>query len=183
MYDLDAFLTHAINSLAGTNAAIDFLMIWVSAIGVPLLVLVVAGQWWRQGDRDHTRHVLVASGLSFLLGLAINQVILLLIHRIRPYDAGISHLLIAPSADPSFPSDHATATFAIAAGFLIHRMRRVGLWFLAAALLVAVSRVFIGTHYASDVLGGALTGIIAAIAVRSLYREGTRMDRLITRIL
>lgn len=183
MYDLDAFLTHAINSLAGTNAAIDFLMIWVSAIGVPLLVLAVAGQWWRRSDRDHTRHVLVASGLSFLLGLAINQVILLLVHRIRPYDAGISHLLIAPSADPSFPSDHATATFAIAAAFLLHGMRRVGFWFLAAALLVTVSRVYIGTHYVSDVLGGALTGILAAIAIRALYREGTRLDRLVTRIL
>ncbi len=183
MYDLDAFLTHAVNSLAGTNAAIDFLMIWVSAIGVPLLILAVAGQWWRRSDRDHIRHVLVASGLSFLIGLAINQVILLLVHRIRPYDAGISHLLIAPSADPSFPSDHATATFAIAAAFLLHGMRRVGFWFLAAALLVIVSRVYIGTHYVSDVLGGALTGILAAIAVRALYWEGTRLDRLVTRIL
>lgn len=183
MYAFDASLTRAINSLAGTNTAIDFLMIWVSAIGVPLLVLAVAGQWWRQGDRDHTRHVLVATGLSFLLGLAINQVILLLVHRIRPYDAGISHLLIAPSADPSFPSDHATATFAIAAALLMHGMRRLGLWFLAAAVLVSVSRVYVGTHYVSDVLGGALTGLIAAIAVRALYWEGTRVDRLITRIL
>ncbi len=183
MYHLDTFLTHAVNNLAGTNAAIDFLMIWVSAIGVPLLVLAVAGQWWRQGDKDHTRHVLVASGLSFLLGLAVNQIILLLVHRIRPYDAGVSHLLIAPSADPSFPSDHATATFAIAAAFLLHGMRRVGFWFLAAALLVTVSRVYIGTHYVSDVLGGALTGVLAAIAVRALYWEGTRLDRLVTRIL
>ena len=182
MYDLDAFLTRAVNSLAGTNAAVDFLMIWVSTIGVPLLVLAVAGQWWRRSDRDHIRHVLVASGLSFLIGLAITQVILLLVHRIRPYDAGISHLLIAPSAYPSFPSDHATATFAIAAAVLLHGMRRVGFWFLAAALLVIVSRVYIGTHYVSDVLGGALTGILAAIAVRALYWEGTRLDRLVTRI-
>ena len=41
IYDLDAFLTHAVNGLAGTNATIDFLMIWVSTIGVPLLVLAV----------------------------------------------------------------------------------------------------------------------------------------------
>ena len=183
MHNLDASLTCSINSFAGTSTAIDFLMIWVSAIAVPLLILAVAGQWWRRGDRDHRRHVLVATGLSFLLGLALNQVILLLVHRIRPYDAGISHLLIAPSADPSFPSDHATATFAIAVAFLLHGMRRVGFWFLAVALLVTISRVYIGTHYVSDVLGGALTGIMAAIAVRALYWEGTRPDRLITRIL
>ncbi|KUM25875.1 phosphoesterase [Mesorhizobium loti] len=183
LYDLDAAVTRSINGHAGVNAAIDFLMIWVSAIGVPLLVVAVAGQWWRGSDRSHNRHVLVATGLSFLLGLAINQIILLFVHRIRPYDGGITHLLIDRSTDRSFPSDHATATFAIATAFLLHGMRRLGLWFLAAAVLVAISRVYIGTHYVSDVLGGAMTGIVGAILVRSLYREGTRVDRLITSML
>ncbi|TIS55790.1 MAG: phosphatase PAP2 family protein [Mesorhizobium sp.] len=183
MYELDVAVTHAINSIAGTNAALDFLMIWVSAVGVPLLALAVAGQWWRRSNRPRTRHVLLAAGFSFLLGLALNQLILLFVHRMRPYDAGVTHLLIAHSADPSFPSDHATATIAIAAAFLLHGMRRLGFWFLVAALLVTVSRVYIGTHYVSDVLGGALTGIVAALLVRALYREGTRADRLITSIL
>jgi undecaprenyl-diphosphatase len=183
MYELDVAATQAINALAGKSALVDFLMTWVSAIGVPILVLAVAGQWWRKGDRQHTRHVLIAAGFSFVLGLAINQLILLFVHRIRPYDAGISHLLIERSADPSFPSDHATATFAIATAFLMHGMRRMGFWFLVAAALVAFSRVYIGTHYVSDVLGGAATGVAAALLVRALYRKGTRIDRLITSIL
>ncbi|MFK0692271.1 phosphatase PAP2 family protein [Mesorhizobium sp. IMUNJ 23033] len=183
MYELDAAVTHAINGLAGRSAAVDFLIIWISTIGVPLLVLAVAVQWWRHTDRPHTRHVLVAAGLSFLLGLALNQLILLFIHRMRPYDGGVTNLLIARSGDPSFPSDHATATFAIAAAFLLHGMRRVGLCFVAAAMLIAFSRVYIGTHYASDVLGGALTGVIAAFAVRAVYWQGTRIDRLVTGIL
>jgi len=108
---------------------------------------------------------------------------LLFIHRVRPYDSGVTNLLIARSGDFSFPSDHATATFAIAAAFLLHGMRRRGLGFLAAALLIAISRVYVGTHYASDVLGGALTGIIAAILIRSVYQEDTRTDRFITGIL
>ncbi|MDW6022538.1 phosphatase PAP2 family protein [Mesorhizobium sp. BAC0120] len=183
MYELDAAVTHAINAPAGANPMLDFLMLWSSAIGVPVLVLAVALQWWRRTDRQRTRHVLVAAGLSFLLGLALNQVILLFVHRLRPYDGGVTHLLIAPSADYSFPSDHATATFAIAAAFLLHGMRRIGLWFLAGAILVTVSRVYIGTHYMSDVLGGALTGVAAAMLVLAVYREGTRADRLITGIL
>lgn len=182
LYDLDAAATRAINGLSGL-AAIDVLMIWVSAFGLPLLVFAVAGQWWRGGDRPHNRHVLVAAGLSFLLGLAINQIVLLAVHRLRPYDGGITHLLIDRSSDPSFPSDHATTTFAIAAAFLVHGMRRMGLWFLAAAVLVSISRVYVGTHYVGDVLGGAAAGIAAAILVRAFYREGTRLDQLVTAIL
>jgi len=183
LYELDAAATRAINGLAGVSPTADSLVIWITAIGIPLLVLAVAGQWWRGENRRHTRHVLIASGLSFLLGLAINQILLLFIHRIRPYDGGISHLLIDRTTDPSFPSDHATASFAIAATFLLHGMRRLGIAFLIAAVVVAVSRVYVGTHYVSDILGGAATGIVAAWLVSALYREGTRVDRAITGIL
>jgi undecaprenyl-diphosphatase len=171
------------NGWAGTSATTDCLMIWISAAGVPLAILAVAAQWWLQTDKRHTRHVPLAAGFSFVLGLALNQIFLLFIHRARPYDRDVTNLLIARSGDFSFPSDHATATFAIAAAFLLHGMRRRGLGFLVVALLVALSRVYVGTHYASDVLGGALTGIVAAGVVRSVYREGTRADRFFTGIL
>jgi undecaprenyl-diphosphatase len=181
--DLDTAITRAINVGAGQAPLIDLFMVWATTIGIPLLIVAVALQWWQGNDRRQTRHALVAAGFSFLLGLALNQLLLLFVHRIRPYDAGITHLLIEPSADFSFPSDHATATFAIAATFLMHRMPRRGLLFLAAATLMIYSRVYVGTHYASDVLGGALTGIVAAALVRSMYHEGTQVDRLITGIL
>jgi undecaprenyl-diphosphatase len=45
MDDFDIALTHAINGLSGGNPAIDAVMIWVSSLGVPLLVLSVAAQW------------------------------------------------------------------------------------------------------------------------------------------
>lgn len=182
MYGLDVAVTQAINGLAG-NPAIDFLMIWVSMIGVPILVAAVALQWWRKADRPHVRHVLLAAGASFALGLAFNQIVLLLVHRVRPYDAGITHLLVAKSTDPSFPSDHATASVAIAAAFLFAGFRRTGFAFLAAAALVMFSRVYIGIHYFSDVIGGAFTAIVAALLVRALYREGSRFDRIMVAIL
>ncbi|MDE3029518.1 MAG: hypothetical protein KGH84_14110, partial [Paracoccaceae bacterium] len=123
MYELDVLLTQAINGLVGLSPLVDILMIWVSAAGVPALVFAVVVQWWRGTNRAHIRHVLVATGLAFLLGLGLNQVIIHFIHRLRPYDAGVTHLLIARSADFSFPSDHATASVAIAAAFLVYGMR------------------------------------------------------------
>lgn len=183
MHELDAAITHTINGWAGSGGATDYVMVWISAFGVPVLVLAIAAQWWLGGERRPRRHVLVAAGLSFLLGLGLNQLVLLVVHRVRPYDGGFTHLLIAPSADFSFPSDHATASFAIAASLLLHGMRRQGFGFLAAAILIAGSRVYVGIHYAGDVLGGALTGVIAALVVASLYREGSRVDRLIIGVL
>jgi undecaprenyl-diphosphatase len=182
MSEIDTALTAWINAWAGLPA-VDLIMSWVSAIGVALLVLAVALQWWVPRSDRSTRHVLVAAGLSFLLGLGFNQLILLFVQRVRPYDVHLTHLLIDRSADFSFPSDHATAGFAIAAAFLLHALPRRGLVFLAAAGLMAVSRVYVGTHYVSDVLGGAATGVVAAILVRMTYREGSRLDRLVTSIL
>lgn len=180
---MDQIITQWINGAAGNHPFLDMVMIAASQFGVPLLVLVVALQWWSHNARFRVRHTCVAAGLSFLIGLGLNQIILLFVHRVRPYDAGISHLIISPSGDWSFPSDHATATIAVVTAFLLQGLNRRGLALLAGAALVCVSRVYVGTHYVGDVLGGALTGMLAAAAVRLLYWEHTWADRFITRFL
>src|SRR5262249_10157248 len=64
----------------------------------------------------------------------------------------------------SFPSDYATYLFAIAASlWLISRWW--GLFFGLYATLVAVARVYLGIHYPSDVLVGALIGIATSIVI------------------
>ncbi|MGN6585218.1 MAG: phosphatase PAP2 family protein [Rhizobiaceae bacterium] len=180
---MDVALTRWINGPAGFHPVLDTILVGFTQLGVPLMVLVVMLQWWSKEDRPHVRHAALASGLSFLFGLAINQAILLFIHRIRPYDAGISHLIIAPSADWSFPSDHATASISIVAAFALQRLPRRTMALFLLAFVVCWSRVYVGTHYVTDVLGGACTGVISAIVVWLLYREGTRFDRLVTSIL
>jgi undecaprenyl-diphosphatase len=75
----------------------------------------------------------------------------------------------ARSHDPSFPSDHASAAFAIAVTvFLLDRV--VGGIFLVAAFAIATGRVVAGVHYPADVLAGALVGTAAALVVDRLGR-------------
>jgi undecaprenyl-diphosphatase len=180
---MDQVITQWINSDAGSSGLLDAVMIIVGKVGVPLLVVLVLAQWWSKSDRIHVRHTCIAAGLSFLIGLGLNQVILLFVHRIRPYDAGISHLITSKSLDWSFPSDHATASIAIVAAFALHGLPRRALLFGLMALLICWSRVFVGTHYLADVLGGGLIGVVAAVLVWIFYREGSRLDRFATEIL
>jgi undecaprenyl-diphosphatase len=180
---MDAAITHWINSFADKTPVVDPIMIAITQVGVPVIVLVVVIQWWSRADRRHVRHAAICAGLAFLLGLAINQGVLLFIHRIRPYDAGVSHLLIAKSADWSFPSDHATASMAVAMAFALQRLPRRTLVLFLMAFLVCLSRIYVGTHYLTDILGGMATGMVAAIVVRIVYREDSRLDRFATGIL
>lgn len=182
MHNLDLFLTSAINNFAGTNAAIDVIMISATYFGVPSMVLWTVLQWWTQDNRPYRRHVAVSTGLSFILGLLLNQIILLFVHRIRPYDAGITSLLISSTTDPSFPSDHATASFAICFGFLLNRLKREGLVLAIAASLIGFSRVYVGAHYLTDVIGGMLTALISSLLVIRFYNFGSRIDLLLTRL-
>jgi undecaprenyl-diphosphatase len=180
---MDVAITRWINAPAGTHPLWDTVFIGATQFGVPLMVLLVALMWWARNDRIHVRHAALASGLSFLLGLAINQAIILFVHRIRPYDAGVSHLIIVSSADWSFPSDHATAAVSVVAAFAMQRLPRRTLGLLLLAMIICWSRVYVGTHYVTDVIGGAFTGIFSAVIVRLAYREGTKLDRIATGLL
>ena len=73
----------------------------------------------------------------------------------------------------SFPSNHASNMFALAT-FLSYNYSRSGLLCFSAAALVGYSRIYVGSHYPLDVLGGALWGVLigllGAAAVQRLMR-------------
>lgn len=110
------------------------------------------------------RRAAVAATASAGLALLIAQPIAHAIDRTRPFVAhpAQSHLLIGRSTDPSFPSDHATGAFAIAMAVWLYD-RRFGAVFLALAAVVSIARVYVGTHYPGDVIGGAILGSAVAL--------------------
>jgi undecaprenyl-diphosphatase len=179
---LDVFWTQLINSFAGRWEILDWIMIALTKGGVELLVAMIALRWWAKRNRPAARYVAISCGFGTALGLLFNQAILLFVHRPRPYDLGLTHLLIDRSQDPSFPSDHATVVFAIAFSLMAKRDRYTGV-FLLAGLLVSVSRVYVGTHYVTDVLGGAATAALATLLIAAFYREESRLNQRLVSIL
>jgi undecaprenyl-diphosphatase len=164
---MDLALYKALNGLAYRHDWLEdplrFFALDAQFFFVALLTLVfVARGKWRSANG---RHGVVAAGFSALVALGLAQIVVHLWARPRPYvgHPGDAHLFVSPSHDPSFPSDHATAAFAIAVALLL-RHRRAGLVAMAMAVTVSVARVAVGVHYPADVAGGALLGSLAAFA-------------------
>jgi undecaprenyl-diphosphatase len=142
----------------------DFVSVWA----VPVFAAATIGLWFldRPGPWYRWKVAALAGMTAAGLGLLCSQVVTHLWQRPRPF---VAHphdtiLLVPPSAEPSFPSDHAVAAFAIA--FAVAFVgRRMGAAFLAAATLIAVSRIVAGLHYPGDILGGAAIGLLAAALV------------------
>ena len=167
---MDASLVHALNGFLTRHDGVEVpLVAYVNAAELLFLGMLVLAFLLVGGRRRRpARRAVVAAGLSAGLGLAVAQVLARLVDRPRPFVAhpGAVHLFSAHAADPGFPSDHATAAFAIAVALLL-RDRAWGLVVLAGAVVLAAGRVAMGVHYPTDVVAGAVLGALAALALHA----------------
>jgi undecaprenyl-diphosphatase len=177
---MDWSLLHALNDFLFHHDAVeDPLLFYINAsealFAVTLAIVFLAAY----GERHIAwRRATVAAVLSAGLGLALAKVISELVDRARPFvaDAHGVHLFSAHAADAGFPSDHATAAFAIATAIVL-RKRGWGIFALVAAAVLSIGRVAIGVHYPSDVLAGAALGAAAALVLWAAPIR-TRVDAL-----
>ena len=181
---MDWRIFHAIYSLSLHHHWLGSAFHAIEQASLPFMVVVTAGLWLlaRPGG-DRKWKLAAANGLA---AAAVAVVVNLVIHSIwdrpRPYEAHtISHPW-SSSTDPSFPSDHASASLAIA--FAVVAFDTVaGALFLAAALLIAVGRVLVGAHYPGDIAASVLVAAGAALLVVKLGRSVvTSIVRLVERV-
>ena len=119
-----------------------------------------------------TRYVGVLALVSLLFSALIDNVILKnVVARTRPYDLieGLTSL-VGAQKDYSFPSGHTGSAFATAVVMFRGLPKKFGIPILVFACLMGLSRLYVGVHYPSDVLGGVLIGTGIALLT---YWSGT----------
>ena len=107
-----------------------------------------------------TRMLGVLSLLSLILSFIINNMLLKnLVGRIRPFNMIPNlHALITQPTDFSFPSGHTASSFSVAGTIFLYGYRKYGIMALILATAIGFSRLYLGVHYPSDVLFGAVLG-------------------------
>lgn len=127
-------------------------IIWI-VLAVVLLIL------------PKTRKAGIIVAAAFLMDLILCNLILKnLVARVRPYDVNTAiAILIKKPLDFSFPSGHTAASFAAMTALFLAKMKKAWIAALVLAVLIAFSRLYFYVHYPTDVLGGAIVGILSGI--------------------
>lgn len=125
-----------------------------------------------------TRKIGIISMLSLgLSGLFVNCILKYVVARPRPFTQieGLTYLIKRPR-DYSFPSGHTSSSFAVAVIFMKKMPKKYGITFMVLAVLIAFSRLYLGVHYPTDVLGGAILGMLIAFLSMWIFELAEKKD-------
>jgi undecaprenyl-diphosphatase len=178
---MDWRLYHAIYDVSLHHHWVGTLFNAIEKASIPFMVVATIALWFlaRPGG-DRKWKLAAGSGLgAAAVALVSNQVIHAIWDRPRPYETHqISHPW-SSATDASFPSDHASASLAIA--FAVMAFDPVaGVVFILAAVLIAVGRVLIGAHYPGDI-GASL--LVAAASAFLVVRFGRSTIAVLVRVV
>lgn len=114
--------------------------------------------------RKYLKMVIQAIIASVLARFAVVTFIRWLLPRPRPFINNSVNLLFENNGS-SFPSGHAAFFFALS--FIVYLYnKKIGALFFLATILICLARVFAGIHWPSDILAGAIIGLLTALVIK-----------------
>lgn len=154
----------AFHRLYGGTGAWLWAMAALTVVGSGWTMLPIAALAAFERTRAHALRLVGLLALVAVLVFSLKA----LFGRARPC-ASLAHvhaLVFGAPHDPSFPSGHAAGAFAVAAFVAFesraHPLLKIALFVVAAG--IATSRVVLGVHFPSDVLAGAVLGVVTSAA-------------------
>jgi undecaprenyl-diphosphatase len=176
LVDFDTYVFYKVNG-GLKNSLLDVLMPFVTNYRnwyfvIPLIILLFIVRDWKKGLTTILL-VIIAVSISDYLNSHIAKYFF---GRLRPCNKlpiETLNLIMGCPHNPSFPSSHAVNIFALST-VLVYRHRRLLLPMLFIAVLVCLSRVYLGVHYPFDVIVGGICGILYGSVVIFIYNQVIR---------
>ncbi len=181
-----SYLNHFVGMSTKFDAAVVFLS-WISLLKMTPMILVLWGFWFIRDENSVNRRkdvFLVFLGSCIAMAIA-RGLALFLPFRLRPiYNHDLLlHIPKQLSLDSfdqlsSLPSDHAALAFAIAMGIFL--MNRVwgSLALLHAAIIICLPRAYLSLHYPTDLIAGAVLGMLSAWVAMRLVNTKTLVNKV-----
>ena len=139
-----------------------------------LYCMILLFAWfWLRGNYDTKKQILKAF-IFTSIAILISQCISHVYYHPRPFVMEIGRTLIYHAPNGSFPSDHMLIFSSIAFSYLFSAQRKLGVFLLVMAWLVAWSRVYLGVHFPLDMLGAFLLAFALnffGLKLWNLYKE------------
>lgn len=163
----DRYWFHIINGWVTLGPWFDKLATVLAKYSPEIWAIVFLLLWfWPPMTQNRARRAVVYAVVSGAISVVLAMLISHTFYQPRPFvvEPQTVHQLISHPADSGFPSDHTAGSFGFAVGLLFAGISD-GLWGLVFAAAVALSRVVVGVHWPSDIVVGALLGIVVALIV------------------
>jgi len=179
---LDIIIFQKINNLVHISSFLDYIGIFLADyLEYFLIILALFFLFLPKAKFVRKRLIIISAFISAIISrFFITEIIRFFYHRPRPYIVLESaQKIISENKDfSSFPSGHAAFFFALAMGIYFYN-KKLGILFFIATILMGIARIFVGVHWPTDILGGAIIGIIFSVIINKIMKIARTKTRVV----
>ncbi len=166
----DQSMVLSLNNFLADHHAVSLLAQIIGEYGIYCIPLAWLVAWFTKGKNG--RELLLSSLTAGLLAWQLlNRIGKGFYFQARPLNTLPVRELLFRRPENSFPSDHAAFLFGIAFFFLLRKRFRPSIWLSVVAVIISLTRIALAFHYPSDIIGGLVSGFLAAWIIHLLHNR------------